>query len=86
MFLTARSRCVLIAKGQVRDTRARGKCDPTSVPLRGGTIGRNDEKFWGRHKFARDSAPEGAGFEPPVPRRDSIFETAPEPGDDKPAR
>jgi hypothetical protein len=37
-------------------------------------------------EFARDSPLEGEGFEPPVPRRDSIFETAPEPGDDKPAR
>jgi hypothetical protein len=36
--------------------------------------------------FAADSLLEGEGFEPPFPRRDSIFETAPEPGDDKPAR
>ena len=37
-------------------------------------------------KFVTDSPLEGEGFEPPVPRRDSIFETALEPGDDKPAR
>jgi hypothetical protein len=36
--------------------------------------------------FAPDSPLEGEGFEPPVPRRDSIFETAPETGGDKPAR
>jgi hypothetical protein len=34
-----------------------------------------------------DSPLEGDGFEPSVPRRGQhFFETAPEPGDDKPAR
>jgi 1,4-dihydroxy-2-naphthoyl-CoA synthase len=37
-------------------------------------------------RFAPDSLLGGEGFEPSVPPGEGIFETAPEPGDDKPAR
>jgi hypothetical protein len=37
-------------------------------------------------RFAETSLLEGEGFEPSVPPGEGIFETAPEPGDEKPAR
>ena len=42
----------------------------------------------GRDRWFADSSLEGEGFEPSVPPRrgQHFFETAPEPGDDKPAR
>ena len=37
-------------------------------------------------RFAETSLLEGEGFEPSAPPGEGIFETAPEPGDEKPAR